>query len=312
MADAATPKRGCRNAADRGLLKLLEAPSPSVPASLSAPAPFVKWAGGKRQLLGLLCARAPARFGRYYEPFVGGGAMLFALRPERACVSDANAQLVNCYRQLKEDAKAVAAAIQTLDAVPCSRERYLALRSRYNGKLEAGELDCEGAALFIWLNRHCFNGLYRVNGKGLFNVPWNGRTQGPSASAERLAATGGWLKAADVELGCGDFEQACEAVEAGDFVYFDPPYVPVSQTARFTSYARQGFAEADQERLAALFARLDARGAKLLLSNSDAPLVRRLYRGWRIEAVDAKRAICSDASKRTGREIIVANFASFA
>ena len=299
MADTANPRRDCRKAEDAA------PPGDPLPC---APAPFVKWAGGKRQLLPLLLARAPRRFGRYFEPFVGGGAMLFALRPERACASDANAQLVNCYRQLKADARAVAASILALDAVPCCRERYLALRSRYNAKLQAGELDAEGAALFVWLNRHCFNGLYRVNAGGLFNVPWNGRTQGSPAIAGRLEAAGAWLKAADVGLGCGDFEQACGDAEAGDFVYFDPPYVPLSPTAGFTNYASRGFAEADQERLCALFARLDARGVKLLLSNSETPLARRLYRHWRIEAVGARRAICRDASRRTGREIVVANF----
>lgn len=301
MADTAAPQGACRKAEGLAMPAPWPGPGPE-------PAPFVKWAGGKRQLLWLLCARAPARYGRYFEPFVGAGALLFALRPERACVCDANAQLVNCYRQLKADPRAVASAIQAFDAVPCCRERYLALRASYNEKLQAGGLDCECAALFIWLNRHCFNGLYRVNGKGLFNVPWNGRVKGPTASAGRLEATGRWLREADVGLACGDFEQACEGAGAGDFVYFDPPYVPLSKSASFTRYARQDFGEADQERLAALFARLDARGAKLLLSNSDAPLVRRLYRHWRIEAVDARRSICRDAAKRTGRELLVANF----
>jgi len=271
-------------------------------------APFVKWAGGKTQLLGALRRRMPECRGRYYEPFIGGGALLLDVRPERAVISDANAQLVNVYRQLRADAEAVIAEVRTLDAPPCDRERYLALRRRYNAKIEARGLDAECAALFIWLNKHCFNGLYRVNAAGLFNVPYNNKTGGASINADNLRAVGRYLAGGGVEIRQGDFAAACADVRAGDFVYFDPPYVPASATARFAEYASGGFPLAEHRRLAAEFRRLDALGAKLLLSNHDVSLVRELYSGFTIETLAVRRAINCDASGREGREVIIANY----
>lgn len=270
--------------------------------------PFVKWVGGKRQLLSQLESRMPNIYNKYYEPFIGGGALLFDVQPRNAVINDINGQLLNEYQQLKVNPENVIMTIEKLDNIPCSKERYYLLRNRYNEKIQAKELDAECAALMIWLNKHCFNGLYRVNSKGLFNVPYNNRVNGTSIEAENLRNIGTYLKACAVEIREGDFEKACEDVQAGDFVYFDSPYVPVSKTANFTDYTKNGFTLEDHKRLAALFKRLDNLGANLLLSNNDVPIVHELYEGYKIESVGVRRGINSVASKRTGKEVIVTNY----
>lgn len=270
--------------------------------------PFVKWAGGKKQLLGRLKERAPDTYGTYYEPFVGGGAFLLDFQPQNSVINDVNEQLLNVYIQLKLDAEAVIAAVGRYDAAACDTAYYLSVREAYNRKITSHELDTECAAMMIWLNKHCYNGLYRVNSKGLFNVPYNNKNRGSSIDAENLRTIGQYLREAAVEIRQGDFETACADVKPADFVYFDSPYVPVSETASFTDYTKDGFSLEDHKRLAALFRRLDAMGAYVMLSNHNVALVHELYRGFKIEAVDVKRNINRDASKRVGKEVIITNY----
>lgn len=270
--------------------------------------PFVKWAGGKRQLIDRLEDCMPATYGRYYEPFIGGGALLLDLQPERAVINDINEQLLNVYGQLKIDADAVIDVVNKLDANPCDKERYLSIREAYNVKIQAHELDAECAGLIIWINKHCFNGLYRVNSKGLFNVPYNNRVGGTSINAENLKNIGLYLRTKEVEIRQGDFEQACFDVRPGDFVYFDSPYVPINDTANFTNYTKEGFSLEDHKRLAGLYRKLSERGAKVMLSNHDVPLVYELYDGFKIEPVDVRRNINRNASKRSGKEVIITNY----
>lgn len=270
--------------------------------------PFVKWAGGKKQLLGRLKERAPDTYGTYYEPFVGGGAFLLDFQPQNSVINDVNEQLLNVYIQLKLDAEAVIAAVGRYDAAACDTAYYLSVREAYNRKITSHELDAECAAMMIWLNKHCYNGLYRVNSKGLFNVPYNNKNRGSSIDAENLRTIGQYLREAAVEIRQGDFETACADVKPADFVYFDSPYVPVSETASFTDYTKDGFSLEDHKRLAALFRRLDAMGAYVMLSNHNVALVHELYRGFKIEAVDVKRNINRDASKRVGKEVIITNY----
>lgn len=269
--------------------------------------PFVKWAGGKKQLLAQLIARMPEYSGTYYEPFIGGGAMLLALQPQRAVMNDVNAQLLNIYIQLKQNAENVIAEVEKLDTVVCNREYYLSVRKQYNQKISDNILDPECAALMIWLNKHCFNGLYRVNSKGLFNVPYNNKTKGPSIDAHNLRRMGQYLNDADVEIRHGDFEAACHDVKAGDFVYFDSPYIPVSATSNFTDYTKNGFSFDEHRRLADLFRHLDAKYVHLMLSNHDVPLIYEWYEGFHIEAIRVRRAINRDGTKRIGKEVIVTN-----
>lgn len=270
--------------------------------------PILKWAGGKTQLLDRLVRRMPAAYETYHEPFLGGAALLFRIAPDRARVNDVNEQLVNLYTQIKNAPDSVLEKVRELDAEPCTKERYVRVRARYNEKIAGRALDAECAALMIWINKHCFNGLYRVNGRGLFNVPHNNRTAGSSVDEGNLRAVAGYLSRADIAVTCLDFEKACEAVAPGDFVYLDSPYVPESATAAFTSYTRDSFGLEDHERLARVFRRLDRLGAKVMLSNNDVPLVRSLYAGYAMEAFPARRLICRDADRRTGKELLVTNY----
>lgn len=270
--------------------------------------PVLKWAGGKSQLLECIMENMPTQYGNYHEPFLGGAAVLLGISPRRASVSDINEQLINLYIQLRDAAESVIDAVNGMDARPCDKEIYYAVRERYNEKIAGHELDAECAALMIWLNKHCFNGLYRVNGKGLFNVPYNNKTSGKSIDEDNVRAISRYLRDADISIACLDFEKACQNVQPGDFVYLDSPYVPQSATASFTDYTMDGFTLSDHERLAALFRRLDGIGAKVMLSNNDVPLVRELYAGYGIQSVEVKRLINRNAGGRTGREVLITNY----
>lgn len=268
--------------------------------------PFVKWAGGKTQLLDKLLEKAPTEYGTYYEPFVGAGALLFALHPKKAIINDINPQLMNVYRQIKKDPEGFYDLVVSFDVNNIDKDYYLKVRERYNQKILNKKMDAECAALMVWLNKHCFNGLYRVNSKGLFNVPFNNNSKPTAVESENFYNIGKFLR--KVKIYCLDFEGACKDVEKNDFVYFDSPYIPVSETAYFTDYTEDGFSMTDHERLAKLFRKLDKKGAKVLLTNHDVPLTYELYKGYDIEAVDVRRMINSKASNRTGREVIIKNY----
>ena len=270
--------------------------------------PFVKWAGGKKQLLEKIWERTPLTYGVFYEPFIGGGAVFFNTKPQKAVINDINKQLINVYRQLQRDPIPVIREINKLDDEGGDKEYYLKQRERYNEKIKNNQLDIECAALMIWINKHCFNGLYRVNNKGLFNVPYNNRTTGKSIDEANLINIGYYLKEADVDIRCEDFEETCNSVKEGDFVYIDSPYLPVSETARFTDYTKDGFSMEDHIRLSDLYKRLDSKGAKVMLSNHDVELAYDLYNGFRIESIDVRRNINSDGKKRNGKEVLITNY----
>jgi DNA adenine methylase len=268
-----------------------------------AAGPIVKWVGGKGKLLPELARRAPTTFHRYFEPFVGGGALFFHLAPRAAVLSDTNAELVGCYRAVQSNVEAVVTALAR-HRERHSEEYFYAVREGWNeGKLRTS---AERAAAFIYLNKTCYNGLWRVNSRGLFNVP-AGRYVNPGIlDAERLRAASSVLRAATLQV--APFEAVLADARRGDFVYFDPPYHPVSATADFTSYTAEGFGTDDQERLAETFARLDDRGCAVMLSNSDTPFTRRLYARWRVERVLCARAVNSRADRRGAvGELLVTN-----
>jgi DNA adenine methylase len=267
------------------------------------PRPFLKWAGGKSQLLeqfGPLLPRSGS-YERYIEPFVGSGALFFHLRPVAAELSDVNREIVDCYRAVKTRPQDL---IRELEKHRHDERHYYDVRAKVPTKL------AERAARTIYLNKTGYNGLYRVNSSGRFNVPM-GRYANPGFQSPTLFAT---IRACSRALGSarlapGDFEVALKDAGRGDFVYLDPPYVPVSETSDFTSYARGGFGWAEQERLAAVCKQLWRRGARLMLSNSDTESVRALYEGYRIEVVHASRSINSRGAKRGKvREVVVRNF----
>lgn len=272
--------------------------------------PFVKWAGGKRQLLEKLNARIPnGGFNRYFEPFVGAGAFWLDLRPDSAIINDTNEQLMNCYTVIRDNPKELLRIINGLDHGKCDKDGFLANRKRYNDKIAAGELDTEMAGLLIWLNKHCFNGLYRTNKNGLFNVPYNNKELGKSVDELNIMNISYYLNHSNITLECEDFEVVCQACEARDFVFFDSPYVPVSDTAGFVDYTKESFKEEDHRRLAALYRELTERGCYCLLTNSNTEFVRDLYDGFEIVEVDVNRAINADAKKRKGKEVIITNYA---
>jgi DNA adenine methylase len=272
----------------------------------ATPAPFLKWAGGKRQLLPRILDLVPGRIETYYEPFLGGGAVFFALAARgvfrRAILADANPELIACYEAVRDDVEAVIRVLRNR-GYRNDRDRYYAVRAMDPGGLPAPER----AARIIYLNHCGYNGLYRVNSAGRFNVPF-GRYHHPTiCDANKLRAAARAL--ARVELRCGDFEPALAGSRAGDFVYLDPPYVPVSRTASFTAYAARDFGAADQERLAAALRGLGARGIPALLSNSACAETTRLYRPLKIARVQARRAINSAGGRRGPvGEILVRSF----
>ena len=270
--------------------------------------PFVKWAGGKTQLLEQLKNRLPDSYETFYEPFIGGGALLLSIQPKKAIINDSNEQLINAFKQLKYNTDSVINIVKDFNSKTCNKEYYLQLRERYNKKIASNELDAECAALMIWINKHCFNGLYRVNSKGLFNVPYNNSTTVKTISEENLINIGRYLTENDVKIRLGDFEAACFDCSKGDFVYLDSPYIPVSKTAYFTDYTKDGFTYDDHKRLSKLFRALDKKGIKVMLSNNDVPLAYELYDGFNIENVDVRRNINSNANKRTGKEVIITNY----
>ena len=270
--------------------------------------PVLKWAGGKTQLLEQIAMRMPKTYNRYFEPFIGSAAVLFSIAPEKAFINDINIQLINLYQQLKTNSEAVTTVVNELDAMPGSKEFYYSVREHYNRKIMLNALDAESAAMMIWINKHCFNGLYRVNSKGLFNVPYNNRINGKSIDESNIIAISEYFKNSDIVINCTDFEVFCSEVQAGDFVYFDSPYVPVSSTANFTDYTKAGFTYEDHKRLSELFRRLDKLGAKLLLSNHDVALVHELYNGYNIQSLKVKRMINRNANNRTGKEVLITNY----
>lgn len=270
--------------------------------------PILKWAGGKTQLLSAITDRFPLEYKTYYEPFIGGAALLLNVAPKKAVINDVNKQLVNLYVQIRDNVEEVISIVNALDSVICTPEFYYEMRDKYNQKLASEILDTECAAYMIWINKHCFNGLYRVNGKGLFNVPYNNNKQGKSISEENLKNISDYLRTNDVNILCGDFETACNTVTPDDFVYFDSPYVPEGETADFTAYTKSGFPYEEHVRLSNLFKKLDAQGTKLMLSNNDVPLVHELYAGFNIQHLDVKRMINSNAAKRNGKEVLITNY----
>jgi DNA adenine methylase len=275
-----------------------------MPSSLtlpSLPRPFLKWAGGKGQLLAQYENIFPKRYSTYYEPFLGGGAVFFHLHPRQAVLSDINAELVNVYQCVQGHVEAVIALLQE-HRDRHSSEHYYQVRSQLPACLIAR------AARLIYLNKTCFNGLYRENVKGQFNVPI-GRYKNPTiADVGALRGAAIALQTARIE------EQPFDAVlqmaySSQDFVYFDPPYHPISATSKFTAYNRYSFQVADQVRLRDTFATLADRGVHVMLSNSDCPFIRELYKDFHIRTIWATRAINANAQKR-GKitEVLVTNY----
>jgi DNA adenine methylase len=254
-----------------------------------SPKPFLKWAGGKRQLLGELARHIPGDAKVYHEPFLGGGALFFHLAPRKAVLTDSNARLIRTYRGIRDDVESV---IEELASFRHSVRFFEKMRKR---AIDAAS-DSELAAWFIYLNRTSYNGLYRVNSQNQFNVPL-GRYKNPTiCNAELLRVCSKAIAHARIEV--ADFEKVLGRAKPGDFVYLDPPYVPLTATANFTSYTRDGFDDADQLRVRNVALALRERGVSVLISNSSAERVRDLYRDFRKVELRARRNVNSNGKAR--------------
>jgi DNA adenine methylase len=275
---------------------MLDARSPerrvaAAPALRLAPRPFCKWAGGKRQLLSRILPLVPEKRGVYHEPFVGGGALFFALEPSQAHLSDVNQRLVRTYTGIRDDVDGV---VRRLERYKHDRTFYEKMRER---DIDAARADAEVAAWLVYLNKTGYNGLYRVNQKNRFNVPFGDYKNPRICDAPNLRACSAAL--AGAELHCEDFAKVLDRAERGDFVYFDPPYVPLSSTSDFTSYTSDRFGMEMQVRLRDVALALKKRGVSVLLSNSSAPAVYELYsRGFHVQTVEASRLVNCKAGGR--------------
>ena len=272
--------------------------------NMTEPKPFFKWAGGKRQLLNHLLHYSPSKFNNYFEPFLGGGALFFKLSQQnkikKCYLNDFNKIIVDSYQVVKDNPKELIKELKN-GKYKNDKETFLQIRA------EEPKNKIKATARFLYLNKTAFNGLYRVNSKDKFNVPF-GKYANPTICDEKniLAVSKALQKD---ELTCGDFEQAVKKAKKGDFVYFDPPYAPLSKTSSFTKYTKDDFNESDQQRLAETFKQLDKKGCFVMLSNSYAPLILDLYKDFNINVVKATRMInCKAEGRGKIEEVIITNY----
>lgn len=271
--------------------------------------PFVKWAGGKRQIVDKLLMYAPDEFNTYYEPFVGGGALLFELSPKKAVINDSNKELINVYNVLRneEKFKKMCSILNTYEKNN-SEEFYYELRNKDRNKSSFDRLsDYKRAGRTIYLNKACFNGLYRVNSKNEFNVPFGKKTKVNTYDIGNLITVSNYLTMNDIKILNVDFEDSVKAAQKGDFIYFDPPYD--SETSIFNSYTEAGFGKEEQRRLAKVYKELSNKGCYVMLSNNNTTLIKELYKDFNIHIIEAKRSINSNGKKRGKvEEVIITNY----
>lgn len=272
--------------------------------------PVVKWAGGKRQILEKIKSNMPSEFNNYFEPFIGGGAVLFAFAPKNATINDVNQELLAIYRCLQDD-ELFKLMIDELDIHQKNHAEEYFYDVRAWDREPRFELEplFKRAARAIYLNKTCFNGLYRVNSKGFFNVPSAKKERVNTYDRDNMEAIHEYFKTNNINILNGDFVEACRAAKAGDFVYFDPPYDSFEDKDAFTSYSKFDFNKEDQKRLSDLFKELTERGVKCMLSNHNTKYINSLYEGFHIEVVNVKRMINANASGRGYvEEVLIKNY----
>ena len=271
--------------------------------------PFVKWAGGKRQIIDKLLEHVPDEYNTYYEPFVGGGALLFELSPRNAVINDSNKELMNVFECIKDPDKFEKMCKELNNHEKNhSEEYYYEIRNIDRDKKKFSKLaDYKRAARTIYLNKACFNGLYRVNSKNEFNVPFGKKEHVNTYEGQNLGIICGYLNYNNIEIQSIDFEESVKGAKKGDFIYFDPPYD--SETSTFNSYTEEGFGKEEQRRLAKVFKDLDSRGCYVMLSNHNTSLINELYKDYNIDIIEAKRNINSNGDKRGKvEEVIITNY----
>ncbi|MCL2383808.1 MAG: DNA adenine methylase [Oscillospiraceae bacterium] len=272
--------------------------------------PVLKWVGGKRQLLPEIQKYKPKTITAYYEPFVGGGAVLFALQPKKAVINDINSDLINVYNVIKDNVEELINELDNKEKYLNNAECFYSIREidRESNKFDK-LTKIEKAARVIYLNKTCYNGLYRVNSAGKFNSPFGSYKNPNIVNSEVLRAVSNYFNRAEITFLNGDFANTVEKINKGAFVYFDPPYAPISKTSNFTGYSEGGFGEAEQIRLKELCDELNQKGVKFLLSNSDCEFIRELYKDYEIIEIKAKRSINSNANRRGEvSEVLIRNY----
>ena len=274
---------------------------------------FVKWPGGKKQLVERLIERLPENYTQtnhsYFEPFIGGGALFLALEEKKATINDLNSELINCYKVIKDKPEELMDKLSSyqdsfnlLMSADEKKQYYYDIRDKYNSLLMSKSYDeVELAALLVFLNKSCFNGLYRVNSKGLFNTPFGHKESVKTFDKDNIIGVSKLLK--DVKIENKDFEDVCQTAQKGDFVFFDSPYFDT-----FDTYQKGGFSIEDHKRLARLFKELTDKGVYCMLTNSNTDFIKGLYSEYNIDVVPVKRMINCNGNKRTGEEVIIRNY----
>lgn len=270
--------------------------------------PILKWVGGKRQLLDMIIPLIPEH-NTYYEPFVGGGAVLFSTQPKSAVINDSNKELINVYKAIKDSPKELIEYLKEHEANNCEEYFYRVRAFDRDSDRYEKLNDTQRAARIIYLNKTCYNGLFRVNSLGEFNAPW-GRYKNPNIVNETtICAISRYFNSSNIKLICGDYREALKGMRKGAFVYFDPPYVPISYSSSFTGYTANGFGEKEQKELKKVCDKLNRRGINFLLSNSSCRFIEELYSDYNIKTVRAKRAVNSNPKKRGEvNEVLIANY----
>ncbi len=271
--------------------------------------PFVKWVGGKGQLLDTIRRHLPPSrdYTRYYEPFVGGGAVFWDLQPSSATINDSNAELINLYQVIRDDVENL---IEELKKYENEEVFFYKIRNLDRDHFTYSTLSkIQKAARVHYLNKTCYNGLFRVNNAGEFNSPFGRYTNPDIVNEVKFRAVSKYLNENDIEILCGDFGTSLKSIGKKSFVYFDPPYDPISDSSSFTGYTKGGFGQQSQLSLKKMCDNLDSKGVKFLLSNSNTEFVREIYKNYKIYVVEAKRAInCNGAGRGNVEEVLIKNY----
>ena len=272
--------------------------------------PFIKWAGGKQQLLPIIKNKLPKSYNRYIEPFLGSGALLLYLEPIVAIVNDTNEALINLYTQVRDNPNELIDAVSMLDkALKESynpKEYYLIIRDEFNRQLSTFQNDLNSAAHFLFINKHCFNGLYRVNNSGMFNVPYNNSLR-DSFNKENILQVSKYLSSNNITIMNKDFWEPCKLAERVDFVFIDSPYEPIKDNS-FDKYNKDDFDPFDHYRVYDIFKYLTEKGVYCMLTNHNVPIIRKRYSKYNIDIIEVHRSINCLGTSRKGEEIIVTNY----
>lgn len=264
--------------------------------------PFLRWAGGKYKLVDVIYKFVPQNINHYWEPFLGAGSLFFKLSPLKATLSDLNKSLIECYRQIQLNPEEVSRCINEI-LINHSEDEYYKTRHKYNStKL----FDCNKAAMFIYLNKTCFNGMYRVNTQNQFNVPYGKIINPAIPSKEDLINVSN--KLANINLSSFSYEQILKDVSCNDFVYLDPPYPPISNTSKFVDYTKEKFTMNDQQKVALFASDLSSKGCKIMISNANTPFIVELYKDWNIHITTTNRTISCKKERYKVEELIITNY----